>query len=140
MTPSEPTGWAHTRGMTRLSVLFLLAAIPARAEMSGAVDGVARPAYRVVERVTDGVYDALRSYFMGGVLPERLNRGLESSPGTDSYDLFTGELSRRQAGAVERLREAYPVVAAGQAASTDQLARWRGQVVEEQMSVVIDSL
>jgi hypothetical protein len=125
--------------MKRLSVLFLLAAVPARAAVPGAVEGVTRPAYRVVERVTDGVYDALRSYFMGGVLPDRLSRGLEQSPNTDSYDLFANELSRRESRAVARLREAYPVVAAGQSPSTDQMNRWRSQVVQEQMEVVLDS-
>lgn len=123
-----------------LSVLLLAASAPARAELSGAVEDVARPAYRVVETVTDQVYDALRSYFIGGVLPGRLSRGLESSPTGDSFGLFEKQFSRQQARGFERLRGDYPVVRPGDAASPSELRRWRDEVADEEMTVVVDSL
>jgi len=122
-----------------LSVLILATAGPAKAELAGAVDDVARPAFHVVESVTDQVYDALRSYFVGGVLPGRLTRGLESSPTVDSYDLFSREVSRRESRTLDRLRSDYPVLRPGESETPGQLNQWRGEVVDEEVSVLIDS-
>lgn len=102
-------------------------ALPARAEWSG------RPAYRALETVSDRMYGLMRGT-LTSTLPRRLTRSMAAAPEQDSYALFRQELSRRHAGAAERIRTARP----GAALDTpDAQARWRAYAAEQEQDAVV---
>jgi len=107
-----------------------------------AMGGFLHPAYRVIEGVSDGVYDFMRSHLIGNILPRRLTRSLRRSPDSDSYALLSEELSRKEHRFLARLQETYPIQngTAGGPYTSFQLAEWRAWAAQEQVSVLIDSM
>lgn len=110
-------------------------------EIGGAMTDVFHPAYRLVEGVSDGVYNFMRSHLIGTLLPDRLTRSLRRSPSGDSCALFDEQLGRKEYRYLERLRDSYPTSdgSAGGRYSPDRSAEWRSWAASEQVSVVIDS-
>ena len=103
---------------------------------------MARPAFRLVEDVSDGVlrFHAFLSC-SPAILPDDLNRGLvPRAPGNDSYDSFARTFQKKEFRYLERLTEAYPTrqdVAVG-SYSPAQLDAWSSWARAEQVSVAVD--
>jgi hypothetical protein len=111
--------------------------------IDGAVQGTVKPAYRIVEGISDGVYDFLRLRVIGTILPSRLTRSLKAAPKENSAPLFDRTLHDNQARLMERVRQAYPASAAASleaASALRQQQAWRNWAAEEQISVAVDSL
>lgn len=121
------------------SILESGPAVPGRGEARSAVSHAARPAYRVLEGVSDGVYDFLRSYFIGGILPGRLSRSLRQAPRQDSYGVFVSEFQKKEARLLERVRESYPMPEENGSYDPRRLKDWRGDAAQEQVEVAVDA-
>jgi hypothetical protein len=102
-------------------------ALPARAEWSG------RPAYRALEKVSDGVYGFMRGT-LTSTLPRRLTRDMAAAPERDSYEVFREEFSRRHDGAVARIRAAKPTAAVD---GPSAQAAWRGYAAEQEQDALL---
>lgn len=102
-------------------------ALPAEAEWSG------RPAYRALEKVSDGVYGLMRGT-LRTTLPSRLSRSMSAAPEQDSYALFRSEFSRRHGAAAERIRAARPSAARD---TPDSQARWRSYAAEQEQDALL---
>lgn len=110
------------------AALIVGMALPACAQWSGG-----RPAYRVVERVSDGVYGFMRGTLFTSVLPRRLTRDMASAPRQDSYAAFRAELAKNQSRARRRIIDARPE---GAAASPAALAKWRSLARDEEQDAL----
>lgn len=97
-----------------------------------------QPAYRLVEGISDGVYDFMRTRVIGVILPGRLSRNLKAAPQADSAPLFEKNLRRNEARFLERARESYPVM--GDRSGPARLQEWCTWAGEEQVSVTVDAL
>lgn len=161
MTPATECGTAYTKGMRLIRAglaLALLIPAPLCAETSlqvnqqtnpmlgesidGAVQGTVDPAYRLVEGISDGVFDFMRVHVIGNILPSRLTRNLKAAPRENSAPVFDRNLHDNEARFMERARAAYPVAAIGSQTATTlrQQQAWRNWAAQEQVSVTIDSL
>ncbi|OGR83233.1 MAG: hypothetical protein A3J74_03260 [Elusimicrobia bacterium RIFCSPHIGHO2_02_FULL_57_9] len=100
----------------------------------------ARPAYRLVEGISDSVYNFMRSHLIGNILPTGLSRQMAQSPKNDSYAAFEYRFREKEKRYLERLSQAYP--AQNQFARKDEgkIEAWRSWAAAEQASVAIDSL
>lgn len=101
--------------------------LPAKAEWSG------RPAYRALEKVSDGVYGLMRGT-LRTTLPSRLSRDMAAAPEQDSYETFRRELGRRHEGAAARIRSARPASAVD---SPQSQSRWRTYAAEQEQDVLL---
>lgn len=99
-----------------------------------------RPAYRLVEGFSDGVYNFMRCHLIGNILPSGLTRELPRSPTGDSYALFENNFGEKETRYLQRLREAYPIQAEFAKTNEERMGAWRSWAAEEQLSVAIDSL
>ncbi|MBI4374939.1 MAG: hypothetical protein HY549_00660 [Elusimicrobia bacterium] len=107
---------------------------------TSAIDKAARPAYRAVEEVSDRIFDLMRSHLIGPMLPDRLRRQVARSPEHDSYRQFHDRLREKQSAYARRLREQYPIHKPGDAGAPAQMAEWQSWALEEQTSVLVDSI
>lgn len=107
--------------------------------ISGGVSEAAKPAYRVIEGLSDGAYWLLRSQFIGRLLPDGLTREMGRTPRGDSYAAFSANFARKQERFMSRLREAYPVTEAGRS-DENKLSAWRAQARAEQQAAAADAL
>jgi hypothetical protein len=133
-----------------LSVLLLNAAAACAQTAQDLGDGpqasktapsAAQPAYRMVEGISDGVYDFMRLHVIGSILPERLTRNLKAAPRENSGLLFDQNLREKESRFLARARAAYPrYVEGGRPASQDQIQAWRDWARAEQISVGIDAI
>jgi len=103
--------------------------------LDGSVEAAMKPAYRLVERVSDRCYDFVRVQLISNILPGGLSRDLSSVPGGGSDEVFSRNLRDQEARFLQRLRESYPVE--GQQA---ELQGWRSWAAQEQAAVAIDAL
>lgn len=110
-------------------------------DLDDAVQGAARPAYRFVEGIADGVYEFARIHIVGRLLPGRFNRNLAVASDRNSDELFAQNLRAREADLLRRERAAYPVAAA-QTGPIDcaRLQDWRMRFLEEQQGVALNAL
>lgn len=161
MTPATECGTPYTKGMKMIRAGLALALLfPAScfAETSvltgqrsnpmlgenidGAVQGTVRPAFRVVEGISDGVYDFVRIHVIGNIMPNALSRNLKAAPQQDSAPLFDKKLHDKEARFMDRARAAYPVGSDDSQAAAQihqQRQAWRQWAADEQVSVAIDS-
>lgn len=120
-------------GMKALAFLLLLLAAPARAEDWAES---ARPVYRGVEAMADGVYGLVRGHLISAVLPGRLSRRMSAVPVGTSDKVFADRLRYRQEKASRRLLEARPVGPVGPA----ETAAWQREAAGAHMTVLTDAV
>jgi len=116
-----------------LSVLLLLPAAGARAEDWAES---ARPVYRGVEAVADGVYGLMRGHLLSAVLPGGLSRRMSAVPVGTSDKIFAERLRARQEKAARRLLEERPVGPMGPA-ETDA---WQRGAAASHATVLTDAM
>ncbi|MBI3552821.1 MAG: hypothetical protein HY077_09905 [Elusimicrobia bacterium] len=136
----------------------LLGAAAARAEMSvvpnaepnpimdesagptAVVPGSVDPAYRLVEGLSDGVFNFVRRHVIGTLLPDRLTRNLKAAPRQGSEPLFDRNLHNNESRYLARARASYPLAGDGVRPPNEaQLKAWRSWAAAEQVSVAVDS-
>ncbi len=132
--PPTRSGFAATLGgMKVLAILLLVLAAPARAEDWAES---ARPVYRGVEAVADGVYGLVRGHLISAVLPGRLSRRMSAVPVSTSDKVFAERLRYRQEKAARRLIEMRPVGPVGPA----ETAAWQREAAGAHMTVLTDAV
>lgn len=115
------------------AVLLLALAGPARADEWD----VARPMYRGVEKVADGVYGIMRGHLLSTMLPGELSGRMSAAPEDSSDAVFAQRMARRQQRVREKVYESRPL---GQASSPAALAAWRDTALSAQGAAVADAL
>lgn len=131
-----PTGTGSAAilgGMKAIALLLLVLAAPARAEDWAES---ARPVYRGVETIADGVYGLLRGHLISAVLPGRLSRRMSAVPVQTSDQIFSDRLRRRQENASRRLIEERPIGPVGPA----ETAAWQRSAVNAHATAVTDAV
>ena len=111
--------------------LISSASAPCRAEDWA---DAARPVYRGVEGVVDGVYGLIRGHLFSAMLPGRLSRRMSAVPVGSSEAIFAERLRARQERATRRVLESRPS-ASGPAA----LAEWQDSALRAHTTVVTDA-
>jgi hypothetical protein len=119
--------------MKALAFLLLVLAAPARAEDWAES---ARPVYRGVEAVADGVYGLVRGHLISAVLPGRLSRRMSAVPVQTSDKVFADRLRYRQEKASRRLIETRPVGPVGPA----ETSAWQREAAGAHMTVLTDAV
>ncbi|MBI2384474.1 MAG: hypothetical protein HYV14_00515 [Elusimicrobia bacterium] len=119
--------------MKALALLLLVLAAPARAEDWAES---ARPVYRGVEAVADGVYGLVRGHLISAVLPGRLSRRMSAVPVETSDKVFSERLRYRQEKASRRLIETRPVGPIGPA----ETAAWQREAASAHATVLTDAV
>lgn len=122
-----------TLGGMKAFALLLLLASPARADDWAES---ARPVYRGVEALADGVYGLMRGHLISAVLPGRLSRRMGAVPVHTSDKLFAERLRYRQEKASRRLLETRPVGPVG----PSERAAWQRDAAGAHMTVLTDAL
>jgi hypothetical protein len=109
--------------------------------LDGTVRSTVQPAYRLVEGVSDGVYDFVRVRLIGSFLAQSLTRNLRAAPGQDSALLFDKNLREKEARFLQRARETYPAWSdAAGPSDAARLREWQSWAADEQRSVAVDAL
>jgi len=119
--------------MKFLALLLLVLASPSRSEDWAES---ARPVYRGVEAVADGVYGLVRGHLISAVLPGNLSRRMSAVPVGTSDAIFAERLRRRQERAVYRLIELRPVGNVGPA----ETAAWQRRAVGAHVTAMSDAV
>ncbi len=152
MAPAPTTRAGYTQDMKRIPAACLATLIacssaraqsylmPTEAPETPRAAGAADPAYRMVEGVSDGVYDFMRIHILGNILPERLTRSLKAAPDQDSAPLFDRNLREAESRYLARARAAYPIYSADKPPTDAQIQAWRSWATAEQMSVGVGAL
>ncbi|MBI5247756.1 MAG: hypothetical protein HY923_11310 [Elusimicrobia bacterium] len=96
----------------------------------------ARPVYRGVEAVADGVYGLVRGHLISAVLPGRLSRRLSAVPVGTSDQIFAERLRQREDKAVRHLLESRPVGPMGPA----ETAAWQRRAAGIHATVLTDAM
>ena len=119
--------------MKAIALLLLVLAAPARSEDWAES---ARPVYRGVESVADGVYGLVRGHLISAVLPDRLSRRMSAVPVQTSDKIFADRLRDRQEKASRRLIETRPVGPVGPA----ETAAWQRSAVNSHATALTDAV
>ena len=109
-------------------------------QMAAGLEDAFRPAYRLVETVSDGAFSLVRVQLFNRLLPGRLHRELGAAPQGDSFALFERNFAAKEARLLERLRERYPVAPTGSQPDQNRLDAWRQDAQTRQTHVVADAL
>ncbi len=134
--PGPPTRTrlsAILEAMKHMALAVLLLACPVRAEDWAES---ARPVYRGVEAVADGVYGLVRGHLFSAVLPGRLSRRMSAVPVGSSDKIFSDRLRYRQEKAARRLLEERPVGPMGAA----EAAAWQRSAVGAHATALTDAV
>lgn len=115
------------------AALLLFPALPAAAAWR---EAPGRPAYRLAEGLSDGVYGLMRGHLFSALLPRRLVRHMAPAPEKDSYGAFRARLSRTHARAASRAMDARP---RGLAATPAAQAQWAALVRDEEQDALTDA-
>ncbi len=121
-------------GMKAAIVLMTLS-LTASAEAGDWAES-ARPVYRGVEAVADGVYGLFRGHLFNAVLPGGLSRRMSAVPVGTSDAIFAERLRRRQERAAYRLVELRPVGPVGPAEN----AAWQRRAVNLHATAMADAM
>ncbi|MBI4061231.1 MAG: hypothetical protein HY403_07355 [Elusimicrobia bacterium] len=119
--------------MKALAITLLILASPARSEDWAES---ARPVYRGVEALADGVYGLVRGHLLSAVLPGRLSRRMSAVPVGTSDMIFAERLRRRQERASRRLLETRPIGPLGPA----EAVAWQRSAVGAHATVLADAV
>lgn len=95
----------------------------------------ARPVYRGVEAVADGVYGLLRGRLISAVVPGRLSRRMSAVPVETSDKVFAERLRCRQEKAARRLLEERPVGPSGRS----EADAWQRRAASAHVTVLTDA-
>lgn len=120
-------------GMKAITLLLLILACPARADDWAES---ARPMYRGVEAVADGVYGLVRGHLFSAVLPGRLSRRMSAVPVATSDKIFAERMRARQERTTRVLIETRPVGPLGPGAAAD----WQRQAAGSYATAATDAL
>ncbi len=131
--PTRTRSAAILGGMKAFAILLLILACPARADDWAES---ARPVYRGVEAVADGVYGLVRGHLISAVLPGGLSRRMGAVPVKTSDDIFAERLRYRQEKASRLLLQTRPVGPVGPA----EMASWERSAVNAHATVVTDAI
>lgn len=99
-----------------------------------------KPAFRVVQGISDNVYNFVRWHLANTLLPGGISRNLKESPRGDSADAFDRNLGQNEVRFLQHVRENFFTqnVALGQYSADSR--EWRARAAAEQVGVVVDSL
>ena len=120
-------------GMKALALLLLLTASGARADDWAES---ARPVYRGVEAVADGVYGLVRGHLISAVLPGGLSRRMSAVPVGTSDKLFAERLRYRQDKASRRLLVERPAGPMG----PSEASAWQRSAAAAHVTVLTDAV
>jgi hypothetical protein len=118
--------------MKALAVVLLLASSAQADDWAES----ARPVYRGVEAVADGVYGLVRGHLFSAVLPGRLSRRMSAVPVETSDRIFADRLRYRQERASRRVLETRPVGPVGRA----ETAAWQREAAGAHATAFTDAL
>jgi len=96
----------------------------------------ARPVYRGVEAMADGVYGLVRGHLLSAVLPGRLSSRMSPVPVGTSDQIFAERLRHRQEKASRRLLEERPIGPLGPA----EVAAWQRSAAAAHATVLTDAV
>lgn len=119
--------------MKLIAIALLLLAAPARSEDWAES---ARPVYRGVEAMADGVYGLVRGHLLSAVLPGRLSRRMSAVPVGTSDKIFAERLRHRQEKASRRLLEERPIGPLGPA----EASAWQRSAAGAHLTVLTDAV
>lgn len=123
--------------MTKIALaLLLLAAFGANTAHAEDWAEAARPVYRGVEAVADGVYGLLRGHLISAVLPGRLSRRMSAVPVSTSDKIFAERLRLRQERAARKLIEEHPLGPMGPA----EVAAWQNRAAGSHALILSDAI
>ena len=97
------------------------------------------PAYRVVEGISDGVFDFMRRCVIGPIFPPRLTRSLKAAPQKDSAALFNRNLYENESRYLARIQAAYPITDGQRPGAVSQARAWSVWAAREQLDVAAQS-
>ncbi|MEK7234845.1 MAG: hypothetical protein AAB268_13600 [Elusimicrobiota bacterium] len=97
----------------------------------------ARPAYRGVENLADGVYSLIRGHLFTVLLPDRLSGRMSDIPADSSDNIFAQNLEKYHRRSRSIIFEARPM---GQASSPAALDKWRNLALRVEMEATTDAL
>lgn len=122
------------QGMKALLVLAALT-LTASADAGDWAES-ARPVYRGVEAVADGVYGLVRGHLISAVLPGGLSRRMSAVPVRTSDEIFAERLRYREEKAVYRLVELRPIGPMGPA----EASAWQKRAVGAHVTAMTDAM
>lgn len=131
--PTRTRSAATLGGMKALAILLLILACPARSDDWAES---ARPVYRGVEALADGVYGLVRGHLISAVLPGGLSRRMGAVPVETSDKIFAERLRYRQDKATRFLLQTRPTGPVGPA----ETAAWERSAVSAHATVVTDAI
>ena len=135
--PTRTLRTAILKGMTKIALaLLLLAAFGANTARAEDWAESARPVYRGVEVVADGVYGLLRGHLISAVLPGRLSRRMSAVPVGSSDQIFAERLRHRAERASHRMIEERPIGAVGRT----ELSAWERRAIGIHTTVLTDAV
>ena len=120
-------------GMKTLALALMCLACPVRSDDWAES---ARPMYRGIEAVADGVYGLVRGHLISSLIPDRLSNRLSAVPVETSDRIFAERLRHRQEKATRRLLEERPLGPI----SSAEAATWERRAVRTHATVVTDSV
>ena len=118
--------------MKALAIVLLLASAAQADDWAES----ARPMYRGVEAVADGVYGLVRGHMISAVLPGRLSRRMSAVPVGTSDKIFADRLRYRQEKTSRRLIQERPVGPMGPA----ETAAWQRSAAGAHVTVLTDAV
>lgn len=109
-------------------------------EFTDSLAGAVTPAFKVVQGISDRMYNLMRWHLIDTILPDGLTRNLHASPLRDSSNLFNQRLFGNEARYIERLRQDFLLRRGADALYDPTQSRdWRAWAAAEQASVIVDA-
>jgi hypothetical protein len=118
--------------MKALAIVLLLASVAQADDWAES----ARPMYRGVEALADGVYGLVRGHLISAVIPGGLSRRMSAVPVGTSDKVFADRLRYRQEKAARRLIQERPVGPMGPA----EAAAWQRNAAGAHVTVLTDAV
>jgi hypothetical protein len=119
--------------MKNLALALVVLASPLRADDWAET---ARPVYRGVEAVADGVYGLMRGHLFSALLPGRLSRRMSAVPVGTSDEVFAERLRARQDRALRRMTETRPIGSAGRS----EMSAWERRAIGYHATAATDAM
>lgn len=136
LRPPTRSGFPATLGGMKTTAIALLILASSLGANAGDWAESARPVYRGVEAVADGVYGLVRGHLISAVLPGRLSRRMGAVPVGTSDTIFVEQLRHRQEKASRRLLEERPIGPMGLA----EAASWQRAAAGAHVTVLTDAV
>lgn len=133
--PTRSSFAATLKAMKTTAIALMILATTLGANASDWAES-ARPVYRGVEAVADGVYGLVRGHLISAVIPGRLSRRMSAVPLGTSDQIFADRLRYRQEKATRRLLEERPLGPMGIA----EVAAWQRAAAGAHVTVLTDAV